>query len=110
LFGLNSSAALIMALLLSQGGEFGFVLFSASQNALLIEPAAASLFGAVITLSMASTPFLMILAGRLAARRRSSDVALEDPALAASGAMSSSLAMAGLDRPSARSCRPRVCP
>ncbi len=82
LFGLNSSAALIMALLLSQGGEFGFVLFSASQGALLIEPAAASLFGAVVTLSMASTPFLMILAGRLAARRRSTDVTLEDPALA----------------------------
>ncbi|RDV07550.1 sodium:proton exchanger [Sphingorhabdus pulchriflava] len=83
LFGLNNSASIIMALLLSQGGEFGFVLFTASQNALLIEPEAASLFGAVVTLSMATTPFLMILAGRLAARRRTSDVALDDPELAA---------------------------
>ncbi len=82
LFGLNSSAALIMALLLSQGGEFGFVLFAASQSALLIEPEAASLFGAVVTLSMATTPFLMIFAGRLAARRRTGDVSLEDPAAA----------------------------
>lgn len=82
LFGLNNSAALIMALLLSQGGEFGFVLFAASQSALLIEPEAASLFGAVVTLSMATTPFLMIFAGRLAARRKASDVELEDPALA----------------------------
>jgi glutathione-regulated potassium-efflux system protein KefB len=82
LFGLNSTASLVMALLLSQGGEFGFVLFAASQSALLIEPEAASLFGAVVTLSMATTPFLMILAGRLANRQRQSEVALEDPELA----------------------------
>lgn len=82
LFGLNGRAAIIMALLLSQGGEFGFVLFTASQSALLIEPEAASLFGAVITLSMATTPFLMILAGRLAAHRLPVDVRLDDPALA----------------------------
>lgn len=82
LFGLNSRAAIIMALLLSQGGEFGFVLFAASQSALLIEPEAASLFGAVITLSMATTPFLMILAGRLAAHRLPVDVRLDDPAMA----------------------------
>jgi glutathione-regulated potassium-efflux system protein KefB len=81
-FGLNNSAAIIMALLLSQGGEFGFVLFTAAQSALLIEPEAASLFGAVVTLSMATTPFLMILAGKLAAKRRQVDVALDDPALA----------------------------
>ncbi len=79
MFGLNSKASLIMALLLSQGGEFGFVLFTASQAAELIEPAAASLFGAVVTLSMATTPFLMIFAGKLASRQRKSDVALDDP-------------------------------
>lgn len=82
-FGLKSSASIIMALLLSQGGEFGFVLFAAAQNALLIEPQAASLFGAVVTLSMASTPFLMILAGRLATRKQASEVQLDDPELAA---------------------------
>jgi glutathione-regulated potassium-efflux system protein KefB len=84
LFGLNNSASIIMALLLSQGGEFGFVLFAAAQSALLIEPEAASLFGAVVTLSMATTPFLMILAGRLAERRKASNVVLDDPELAAS--------------------------
>jgi voltage-gated potassium channel Kch len=82
MFGLNSSASIIMALLLSQGGEFGFVLFAAAQSALLIEPEAASLFGAVITLSMVTTPFLMILAGKLANERRDSRVALDDPELA----------------------------
>ncbi|WP_430446443.1 monovalent cation:proton antiporter-2 (CPA2) family protein [Sphingorhabdus contaminans] len=82
-FGLSGSASIITALLLSQGGEFGFVLFAAAQGALLIEPEAASLFGAVVTLSMASTPFLMILAGRLATRKQASEVQLDDPELAA---------------------------
>ncbi len=81
-FGLTSSASIIMALLLSQGGEFGFVLFAAAQNALLIEPAAASLFGAVVTLSMASTPFLMILAGRLASTKTAREAQLDDPEMA----------------------------
>jgi glutathione-regulated potassium-efflux system protein KefB len=82
LFGLATIPSFVMALLLSQGGEFAFVLFAAAQSALLIEPEAASLFGAVVTISMASTPFLMILAGRLARERRNSDIVLEDPALA----------------------------
>lgn len=53
-----------LGLLLSQGGEFGFVLFTQAQEALLIAPEAASLFGAVVTLSMATTPFLMALTTR----------------------------------------------
>jgi CPA2 family monovalent cation:H+ antiporter-2/glutathione-regulated potassium-efflux system protein KefB len=52
--------ALGLGLLLSQGGEFGFVLFAQAQQAFLITPAAASLFGAIVTLSMATTPFLMM--------------------------------------------------
>ncbi|MFL6765588.1 MAG: cation:proton antiporter, partial [Sphingomicrobium sp.] len=48
-----------LGLLLSQAGEFGFVLFAQATAARLIAPEAASLFGAVVTLSMATTPFLM---------------------------------------------------
>ncbi len=59
LFRMRWREALALGLLLSQGGEFGFVLFAQAQNALLIDPEAASLFGAVVTLSMATTPFLM---------------------------------------------------
>ena len=81
-FGLKSKQSIIMAMLLSQGGEFAFVLFTAAQQALLIEPEAGSLFGAVVTLSMATTPFLMIIAGKLAARTGKEDVQLDDPALA----------------------------
>jgi glutathione-regulated potassium-efflux system protein KefB len=82
LFGLRNSSSFIMALLLSQGGEFGFVLFTAAQQAMLIQAEASSLFGAVVTLSMATTPFLMILANYLASRRSPVDVALDDPELA----------------------------
>ena len=82
-FGLKSKQSIIMAMLLSQGGEFAFVLFTAAQQALLIEPEAASLFGAVVTLSMASTPFLMIIAGKLAARKSKGEVQLDDPEMAA---------------------------
>jgi glutathione-regulated potassium-efflux system protein KefB len=64
LFGTPDRQALGLGLLLSQGGEFGFVLFDQAQRALLIEPQAASLFGAVVTISMATTPFLLILARR----------------------------------------------
>lgn len=60
--------ALALGLLLSQGGEFGFVLFTQAQRALLIAPEAASLFGAIITLSMATTPFLMMATRRLRAQ------------------------------------------
>ena len=60
LFRIDTRKAWRMGLLLSQGGEFGFVLFAAAQSALLVSPEAASLFGAIVTLSMASTPFLMM--------------------------------------------------
>ncbi len=65
LFGMDFRGALALGLLLSQGGEFAFVLFGQAQNALLIEPSAASMFSAIVTLSMMTTPFLLVLARRL---------------------------------------------
>ncbi len=66
-FRMNWRPALGLGLLLSQGGEFGFVLFAQAQDAFLIAPEAASLFGAIVTLSMATTPFLMMATYRLRA-------------------------------------------
>lgn len=63
-FGMTTRAALGIGLLLSQGGEFGFVLFAQAEHAFLISSEAASLFGAVVTLSMATTPFLMMITRR----------------------------------------------
>ena len=66
-FRMKWRQALALGLLLSQGGEFGFVLFAQAQGAFLINPEAASLFGAVVTLSMATTPFLMMATARIRA-------------------------------------------
>ena len=79
LFGMDTNPALAMGMLLSQGGEFGFVLFSEAEKALLIEPEASSLFGAVITISMATTRFLMLLARRFSTGSSKSTTDLEDP-------------------------------
>ena len=79
LWGVKGRDGIIMALLLSQGGEFAFVLFGAARSALLIEESAASLFGAVVTLSMATTPFLMMLAARLLKQNDAVETDLIDP-------------------------------
>ena len=65
LLGMGWRASLALGLLLSQGGEFGFVLFAQAQAGLLIDPEAASLFSAIVTLSMAATPFLMMVTAPL---------------------------------------------
>lgn len=59
LFKMRWRRALALGLLLSQGGEFGFVLYTQAQASGVIESDVASLFGAIITLSMVATPFLM---------------------------------------------------
>jgi monovalent cation:proton antiporter-2 (CPA2) family protein len=66
-FGTEWPRAIKMGLLLAQGGEFGFVLFGEAERGLLITHSAAQLFGAVVTISMALTPLLFRLAGRLLA-------------------------------------------
>ena len=58
-FGMQWGRAIWLGLLLSQAGEFSFVLFGQAAAAQLIEPELASLFAAVVTVSMISTPFLM---------------------------------------------------
>ncbi len=79
LFGNDWPRSVRLGLLLSQAGEFGFVLFAQAAGAQLIAPEAASLFGAVVTLSMAATPFLMRLTDRLEAREGRSAKGLDGP-------------------------------
>src|SRR3954451_1384466 len=67
-FGNNWPRSARLGLLLSQAGEFGFVLLPMATTAKLIRPDVAALFGAVVTLSMATTPFLMRLTDWLEAR------------------------------------------
>ncbi|MGX7894065.1 cation:proton antiporter domain-containing protein [Tsuneonella sp. HG222] len=79
LFGMRWRAALALGLLLSQGGEFGFVLFTRAQQGFLIEQEAASLFGAIVTLSMAATPFLMMITARIRREPTPEKVVREGP-------------------------------
>jgi monovalent cation:proton antiporter-2 (CPA2) family protein len=79
LFGQSPGRAITLALLLSQAGEFGFVLFAQATTARLISAESASLFGAVVTVSMAATPFLMRLVDRLQERRPDAAPDMEGP-------------------------------
>ena len=78
-FRMNWRPAFGLGLLLSQGGEFGFVLFIAARQALLITGEAASLFAAIVTVSMATTPFLMAVTRRLRAEPVKGDQVREAP-------------------------------
>ena len=64
----------VFAILLAQGGEFGFVVLQAAQGANVVAAGSASLLTAAIAISMVLTPVLLLLtdrfiAPRLAARR-----------------------------------------
>lgn len=86
-FKMRWRSALALGLLLSQGGEFGFVLFAQAENALLVSPEAASLFGAIVTLSMAATPFLMRLTQRVRTEPVSKAEEREGPSEQTAGAL-----------------------
>ncbi len=61
LSGIVVRDAVRMALVLSQCGEFGFVLFAASQAGGLLTPELSALASVLIAISMVATPFLMRL-------------------------------------------------
>ncbi|MEK0085590.1 cation:proton antiporter [Benzoatithermus flavus] len=66
LFGLHAAAALRTALLMTQGGEFGFVLFAAAAGAGIIGSELHTTALLVISVSMAATPLLARLGDWLA--------------------------------------------
>ncbi|WP_431282610.1 monovalent cation:proton antiporter-2 (CPA2) family protein [Humitalea sp. 24SJ18S-53] len=68
IFGHDRPTAVRSGLLLSQGGEFGFVLFSAAAAAQVMTQGHASLLVALVTLSMIMTPFVARLAPLLVGR------------------------------------------
>jgi CPA2 family monovalent cation:H+ antiporter-2 len=63
--GSRHNDALRIGLLLPQGGEFGFVLFTAAAAAGVFSQGTASLLVAIVTLSMALTPVAAMLSKRL---------------------------------------------
>jgi len=63
--GSSHNDAIRIAFLLPQGGEFGFVLFTAAATAGLMPSSTASLLVAIVTLTMALTPIGSALSRRL---------------------------------------------
>ena len=69
IYGLRSSERLQFAGVLSQGGEFAFVLFSAASSAKLFSGDQLPLLLVTVTLSMMTTPLLMQGVDKILARR-----------------------------------------
>ncbi len=73
-FGLESDASRSMALILAQGGEFAFVLFTLARSfAVLDGPTIDRLF-LIVTLSMMATPILYLLDARIQRHKRGKQV------------------------------------
>ncbi len=61
LFGFNLGVALHTGLLLSQGGEFAFILFELAKSYRVLDIALANLLLTLVTCSMALTPLLVLI-------------------------------------------------
>jgi len=77
LFRTDHEVAVRTALILPQGGEFGFVLFSTAVGLGILDDATASQLVSVVTLSMALTP-LSVLLGNLLVREEEAEQMEED--------------------------------
>jgi Kef-type K+ transport system membrane component KefB/voltage-gated potassium channel Kch len=71
--GNNHETAIRSALLLPQGGEFGFVLFSTAVAAKLMPPTQAGALIALVTMTMALTPVLVALTPKLVGARAANE-------------------------------------
>ena len=68
LFGTRAKARSKMAAILSQGGEFAFVLYTAAQSQGLLDVETVSILLVIVSLSMVTTPLLLIAQDRWFAR------------------------------------------
>ena len=68
-FGIPRGEQALFAFLLSQGGEFAFVVFGAAATAQVFTGQIASLLVVVVALSMVATPLLLVLYDKLIAPR-----------------------------------------
>ena len=78
-FGVVSSDALKAAAVLSQGGEFAFVVLSLGSGAGIFTNGQATLMSAIVTVSMALTPATVAMAQRIAASSVSKGAEMEGP-------------------------------
>ncbi|SHF40235.1 glutathione-regulated potassium-efflux system protein KefB [Vibrio gazogenes] len=91
LFGTRAKARSSMAAILSQGGEFAFVIFTAAQSEGLLHAEQTSFLLVVVSLSMVTTPLLLSIQKRWFAREFNSvddlavDVENNDPRVIIAG-------------------------
>lgn len=67
--GLNGRDRLLLAALLSQGGEFAFVVFGVARLAQVLTPQWEALLTAAVAVSMATTPLLLVAYDRMCSRQ-----------------------------------------
>lgn len=65
-FGLSGSTAMRTGLILSQGGEFAFVAFGLARSLGILDPATTKMLLTSVAVTMALTPFLDEMGGKLA--------------------------------------------
>ncbi|WP_426197298.1 glutathione-regulated potassium-efflux system protein KefC [Massilia sp. DWR3-1-1] len=68
-FGVPRSQQALFAFILSQGGEFAFVVFAAAETARVFSAGVAAVLVVVVTLSMVATPLLLLFHDRVLAPR-----------------------------------------
>ncbi|WP_407331576.1 glutathione-regulated potassium-efflux system protein KefB [Enterovibrio sp. 27052020O] len=78
MFGGSAKSRSQVALLLSQGGEFAFVLFTAARGEGLLDPDLNAFLLVVVSLSMMTTPILLMLQNKWFARTINADVSLPE--------------------------------
>jgi glutathione-regulated potassium-efflux system ancillary protein KefC len=66
--GITTRQRLLFAILLSQGGEFAFVVFGVAKMAKILSPEWEDLLTIVVALSMAATPLLLVIHDKFIAR------------------------------------------
>ncbi len=71
--GLDNGSASKLGLVLSQGGEFAFVLFGIAVTAGALDPGLTATLIVVVSLSMVTTPLLLAMADRLSRKEASDD-------------------------------------
>lgn len=79
MFGASRPDAFKTAAVLSQGGEFAFVVFSLGVDSRIFTSGQASLMSAIVTLSMIATPMLVMAVHRYARSSDVSDEGMERP-------------------------------
>ncbi len=77
-FRMHVTDRLLLAILLSQAGEFAFVVFEFAHSARLLTEPETQLWSVVVALSMALTPFLILLFDRVMVPRINTSVPLPD--------------------------------